>query len=202
MTNNQLPYFVVGVDPAPDAAHCVLAHQDCGRLVVVDTKTVRRDDLPDVLSDWLRVARLLAVEDPTGILFSKTSTLLWSRTCQTSGIAYATGMARKVPSRLVRCSEARDWLATTCGATGRLQSDANVREALIAVAGDSAFVKAKACRGLKKKSHGLFCKICEGTGVERPAGKLSSLTTTHFRDAFVVAAFAVAEAAESKEAEA
>jgi hypothetical protein len=179
---------ILGVDPAPDRCYAVTVEFDPGgRLVGAYAEPSEPGFLPtspfgDAQRTWV------AIEDPTGVLFSKTNSVLWSKTCRTAGEVY--GLNRSVAA-YVAPQDARQLLGRMAKQSQPPTKDREVRECLLLVYGEDAFEKEKLCprRKLKKHDLELDCALCHGTGVAVKAGILSELTSPHLRDAFVVAVY-------------
>lgn len=181
---------ILGVDPAPDRCHAVTVEFDPGgRLVGVYAEPSEAGLLPFAnrsLRDGSRA--WVAIEDPTGILFSKTNSVLWSKTCRTAGEVF--GMNRGVAA-YVAPQDARQLLGRMAKQSQPPAKNREVMECLLLVYGEDSFAKEKLCPRRKLKNHNLEldCALCRGTGVAVKAGILSELTSPHLRDAFVVAVY-------------
>jgi hypothetical protein len=162
-----------GVDAAPVGEHIARVEIFGGE--VVDVRAVAEVDYD---------ATFVVIEDPCGILFKRTNSIMWSLTCRTAGELFG---AHETVARYLSPSVARQWLAQAAGQSGRVQKDAEVRECLEVIFGQLAFAKGKLCPKRKGKRHGADCDACDGTGMKQQPGCLSALNSAHLRDAFVVA---------------
>lgn len=168
--------YSTGIDPAPDCLHIAVAKWADGALVSVDARTSHHaTNIP---------TGPVAIEDPSGVLFGKTSTLLWSKTCQMSGQARA-----ETAGVYVKAGDARALLGRMAG-TKTPSNDREVREVLQLLYGDNAIDKGLKCRKLNNKSHDGHCDICGGSGLSRDPGLLVALNSSHYRDAFLCALWA------------
>lgn len=162
-----------GVDAAPDGEHIVRVEVYGGN--VTDVRAVTEVDFD---------ATAVIIEDPCGILFKRTNSILWSMTCRTAGEMFG---ANELIARYLAPRAARQWLAQEARQSGAAQKDAQIRECLEIIFGGSAFAKGKVCPKRKAKRHGADCPVCNGTGFGQEPGSLSRLNSAHLRDAFVVA---------------
>ncbi len=176
-------FVVYGADPSPTGAHVVLA---------------RWVEWPDgqvqltaalVAEGCIFATDTLAVEDPRGVLFAKTNSLLWSQTCFQAGLLAGAHRGGGGTVAIVPPQDARALLARLAKSDSVPTKDREVRELLQVVHGQDAFDKPLFCPKRKNKSHGADCPVCHGSGLKRPAGRLAELTTPHFRDAFLVAQY-------------
>lgn len=134
------------------------------------------------VADW---SDFSAIEDPRGVLFHGTSSLLWSQTIFSAGIVAG---QLGIPEKLwVKSQDARQTLGELAGYGKTPRKDREVKECLQALYGEDCFLREKACRKAKNKSHGKDCPLCGGSGAERLEGLLVDLNTSHYRDAFLVA---------------
>lgn len=173
--------IVYGVDAAPTRLHTVRAEFDNHGLPVhVMSRTSEEGEILDARGEWV------AIEDPTGVLFQTTNSMLWSQTCRTAGEVFG---LNHLTAAYAKPQDARQWLANASRQQNPPKKDREVKECLQALYGQGCFDKEKLCPKVKNKTHDTGCPICLGTGLERVAGVLSELNTPHFRDAFVVAAF-------------
>jgi hypothetical protein len=176
-------FLIYGADPSPTGAHVVL------------TRWVEWPDGQVQLTAALAAEGCifaedtLAVEDPRGVLFSKTNSLLWSQTCFQAGLLAGVHRGGGGAVAIVPPQDARALLASMAGSSSVPTKDREVRELLQVVHGQDAFDKPLLCPKRNNKSHGADCPVCHGSGFKRPAGRLAELTTPHLRDAFLVAQY-------------
>lgn len=179
--------IVLGVDPAPTCLHTCRVSFEVDSDHPEDEPTVvwaYSKTEPDPGISLVSTPEFVAVEDPRGVLFSRTSSKLWSETCAMAGGTFWKHYPR---SSWVSPQAARASLAEAAGQMGLPRKDSEVRQLLEVIYGKDAFAKEKLCRKRKNKTHGNDCPLCFGTTVERYAGKLAELSTAHYRDAFVAA---------------
>jgi hypothetical protein len=176
-------FLIYGADPSPTGAH------------VVESWWVEWPDGSVQLSTAAPVEggvlapHILAVEDPRGVLFSKTNSLLWSQTCFQAGLLAGVHRGGGGAVAIIPPQDARALLARLAKSDSVPTKDREVRELLQVVHGQDAFDKPLLCPKRNNKSHGADCSACHGSGLKRPAGRLAELTTPHFRDAFLVAQY-------------
>lgn len=168
--------YILGIDPSPTGGHGALTLWSCGELLRVEASFTFD-------TAWSTIA----IEDPRGVLFQRTSSLLWSQTCVEAGRFI--GRYSIPDENIVKPAVAREFLASLANEQKSPRKDGEVKAMLEVVYGPGAFDREKACGKRKNKSHGSDCQICGGTGIERAAGILSPLNTPHLRDAFVIAQF-------------
>lgn len=171
---------VFGVDAAPTKAYFV-------RVEFCDDGSILRVEPGEASPGWLMdsSSHLVAVEDPTGIIFDKTNSMLWSKTCRTAGEV----LGRNPSAHYVGPQDARGWLGRAARQSRAPTTDSQVRQCLMAVYGGDAFDRSLVCPKRANKSHGPDCDKCGGSGIARPEGVLAPLATAHHRDALVVAAY-------------
>lgn len=169
---------IVGVDPHPNGGH-----------FVVSEWIIAEGEDPQLVfaaqaEPWTEPGATYVVEDPRGVLFNRTSSLLWSQTNFSAG-----EIRERFDAEMVSPAEARKSLVKMAGATGVPTKDGHIKELLELIFGVDAFSKGKVCSRRKAKSHGPDCPKCHGTTWESPPGKLHEISNPHFRDAFVVAQY-------------
>jgi hypothetical protein len=174
--------FYIGVDPAPDKIYFVVMRVSEGFIAEVCWVG---DCQPAHF--FHGSASLIAIEDPSGVLFSKTNSLLWSRTNMRAGETWGANHGTSV---YVHPHDVRGWLGEKARQNQAPKKDREVRECLAVIFGADAFDKKKECPKRKNKNHSSDCKVCFGTGFSRENGLLAPLTTPHHRDAFAAALFA------------
>jgi len=183
-------FVVYGADPSPTGAHVVESWW-----VEWPDGSVQLTTAAPVEGSVL-TSNILAVEDPRGVLFSKTNSLLWSQTCFQAGLLAGVHRGGGGSVAIVSPQDARTLLSIMAGSSSVPTKDREVRELLQVVHGQDAFDKALLCPKRKNKSHGADCPVCHGSGLKRPAGRLAELTTPHLRDAFLVAQYVAMEVGE------
>jgi len=162
-----------GIDPAPTGGHMVRVEIFGGSV-----QSVTR------VSDIDYDANKVVIEDPAGVLFSRTNTILWSLTCRTAGEFF--GLHSEIAMYL-KPSEARKWLAHKAGQPQAPSKDSEVKECLSILFLEGCFQRGLQCKRANTEKHNANCPLCHGTGWRREPGLLHELSSPHLRDAFVVA---------------
>lgn len=194
---------ILGIDPTNSGFHGVLLDSTFDfrtkEAVVFDASplSIHFDrgarNAPAKVVIGIEHGRLVSIENPAGTpLFPGMNSVSWSETIAsayiTAGMLRGEGCEVEMPTPMM----ARTDLAELAGVKpGGGFNDKVVRELLCMLAGDDAFKKPKACPKRTRKTHGIDCELCGGSGEVDSGGVFHRCTTPHYRDAIVVALWAL-----------